>query len=109
MPRRAFQFYVFAFAQYVMSDAAIGDSDGASSLPQLSHRAREARPRQRGADLRPLEPTLNFVAASQARFDASHEIYGDFPEKAAELTKLCGTTHSPRDPEDQMLDPTDDA
>ncbi len=25
MPRRAFQFYIFAFAQYVMSDAAVGD------------------------------------------------------------------------------------
>ena len=30
MPRRVFQFYTFAFAQYVMSEAAIGDSDAAS-------------------------------------------------------------------------------
>ena len=30
MPRRVFQFYIFAFAQYVMSEAAIGDPDAAS-------------------------------------------------------------------------------
>jgi hypothetical protein len=41
--------------------------------------------------------------------DASHEIYGDFIEKAAKLKELCGRVHSQQDPEDQMLDPTDDA
>jgi len=109
MPRRAYQFYIFAFAQYVMSDAAIGDSDGASSF--LNHLvAREKRDPGSVAQIYArLEPTIDFVAASQARFDASHDNYGDFPEKAEALRKLVGAIHSPRDPEDQMLDPTDDA
>jgi hypothetical protein len=109
MPRGAFHFYVFAFAQYVMSEEAIGDSDAASGfLTGLT--AREKRDPGSVAAIFPrLEPTIDFVAASQVRFDASHDNYGDFPEKAAELKKLIGATHSPRDPEDQMLDPTDDA
>jgi len=109
MPRQAFQFYIFASAQYVMSEAAIGDSDAASGfLTGLI--AREKRDPGSVAAIFPrLEPTIDFVAASQARFDASHDIYGDFNEKAEELKKLVGATHSQQDPEDQMLDPTDDA
>ena len=109
MPRVVFQFYVFAFAQYVMSDTAIGDSDAASSfLGNLI--AREKRDPDSVAQVYALlESTIDFVATSQARFDASHDVYGDFTEKAEELRKLVGATHSPRDPEDQMLDSTDDA
>jgi hypothetical protein len=109
MPRGAFQFYVFAFAQYVMSEAAIGDPDGASCfLGYLA--AREKRdPGSVAQIFGHLEPTVDFVAASQARFDARHDIYGDFTEKAEELKKLIGATHSPQDPEGQMLDATDDA
>jgi hypothetical protein len=109
MPRRAFQFYVFAFAQYVMSDAAIGDSDGASSFLNYLIAREKRDPGSVAQVYARLESTLDFVAASQARFDASHDIYGDFPEKAEELRKLIGAIHSPRDPEDQMLDSTDDA
>ena len=109
MPRVVFRFYVFAFAQYVMSEAAVGDSDAASSfLNNLT--AREKRdPGSVAQVFARLEPTVDFVAASQARFDASHDNYGDFTEKAEELRKLVGAIHSPRDPEDQMLDSTDDA
>jgi hypothetical protein len=109
MPRGIFQVYVFAFAQYVMSDIAIGDADAASCfLGNLI--AREKRDPGSVAEIfARLEPTIDFVAASQARFDASHDVYGDFTEKAEELRKLVDATHSPRDPEDQMLDPTDDA
>jgi len=109
MPRAVFHFYILAFAQYVMSDAAIGDPDAASCfLNNLAARERDDRGSVAQVFTR-LEPTIDFVAASQARFDASHDIYGDFPGKAEELRKLIGATHSPQDPEDQMLDPTDDA
>jgi hypothetical protein len=109
MPRRAFQFYIFAFVQYVMSDAAIGNSDAASVfLGDLI--ARETRDPGSVAQIYPrLESAIEFVAASQARFDASHDIYGDFAEKAVALKKLLGIAHSPQDPQDQYLDPTDDA
>jgi hypothetical protein len=109
MPRGIFQFYVFAFTQYVMSEAAVGDSDAASGfLNNLI--AREKRdPGSVAQIFARLEPAVDFVAASQSRFDADHDIYGDFPGKACELKKLVGANHSPLDPEDQMLDPTDDA
>jgi hypothetical protein len=109
MPRPAFQFYIFAFAQYVMSEAAIGDSDGASCF--LNHLvAREKRdPGSVSEIYARLEATIDFVAASQARFDASHDVYGDFAEKAEGLKKMLGVVHSPVDPQDQMLDSTDDA
>ena len=92
-----------------MSDAAVGDADAASAFLNFLI-GREKRDRGSVAQIYArLEPTVDFVAASQARFNASHDIYGDFTEKAQELRRLCGTTHGPRDPEDQMLDPTDDA
>jgi hypothetical protein len=109
MPRGAFQFYIFAFAKYVMSDVAVGDADAASSFLNFLI-GREKRDAGSVAQIYArLEPIVDFVAASQARFDASHQIYGDFAEKAQELRRLCGTTHGPRDPQDQMLDSTDDA
>jgi hypothetical protein len=109
MPRLAFQFYVFAFAQYVMSDIAIGDPDGASCFLNYLIAREKRDPGSVTQIYARLEPTIDFVASSQARFDASHDNYGDFIEKAAELKKICGATHSPLDPEDQMLDKTDDA
>ena len=109
LPRGAFQFYVFALAQYVMSDAAIGDSDAASVFMTLLAAREKRDPGSVAQVYARLEPTIDFVAASQARFDASHDIYGDFAEKAEAFKKLIGATHSPRDPEDQMLDSTDDA
>ena len=51
----------------------------------------------------------NSSAGSQARFNADHDIYGDFAEKAAEADEAGGATHRATRLEDQMLDPTDDA
>jgi hypothetical protein len=109
MPRGAFQFYIFAFARYVMSEAAIGDADAASSFLGFLAAREKRDPGSVAQVLTHLAPTIDFVAASQARYDASHDIYGDFTEKAAKIKELCGRAHSQRDPEDQMLDPTDDA
>ena len=109
MPRPVFQFYIFAFVQYVMSEAAIGDADAASVfLAALA--AREKRDPGSVAQIYArLASAVDFVAASQARFDASHDVYGDFAEKAEMLRKLLGIVHSKLDPEDQFLDSTDDA
>ncbi len=52
MPRRAFQFYIFAFAQYVTSETAIGDSDGASSFLGCLIARETEDPGKRRADLR---------------------------------------------------------
>ena len=109
MPRRAFQFYIFAFAQYVMSDAAIGDPDGSSAFLRFLITRETEDPGSVAQIYDQLGPTLEFVAESQARFAAAHDIYGDFREKAAELARLCGQEFEPPGPLDQMLDPTDDA
>jgi hypothetical protein len=109
MPRRIFQFYIFAFAQYVMSETAIGDSDAASSFLNFLVAREQDDPGSVAEVYERLAPTVDFVAGSQARFDASHDIYGDFAEIAEKLKKLLGATAAQRNPEDQMLDPTDDA
>ena len=109
MPRRAFQFYIFAFAQYVMSEAAIGDAGGASAFLGFLTARETDDPGSVAQIYDQLEPTIEFVAESQARFAADHDVHGDFREKAAELARLCGREFEPPGPLDQMLDPTDDA
>jgi hypothetical protein len=109
MPRPVFQFYIFAFVQYVMSEAAIGDADAASVFLAVLAAREKRDPGSVGEIYSRLASSVDFVAASQARFDASHDVYGDFVEKAEKLRKLLGIVHSKLDPEDQYLDPTDDA
>jgi hypothetical protein len=109
MPRRAFQFYIFAFTQYVLPVGAFGDWDAASSFLNFLSAREKRDPGSVAQIYERLAPTIEFVAASQARFAARHDIYGDFPEKAEELKQLCATTLGQRHPDDQMLDPTDDA
>jgi hypothetical protein len=109
MPRRAFQFYIFAFTQYVMSEAAVGDADAASSFFKVLIAREKGDPGSVAQIYDQLEATLEFVAESQSRFDADHKIHGDFREKAAEIAKLCGQEFEPPGPLDEMLDKTDDA
>jgi hypothetical protein len=109
MPRRAFQFYIFAFAQYVRSDTAIGDSDAASCFLRFLTAREKREPGSVAQIYDQLQATLEFVAESQPRFAADHDVYGDFHELAAALAKLCGKTFEPAGPLDEMLDPTDDA
>ena len=92
-----------------MSDAAIGDPDAASSFLNFLTAREKRDPGSVAQVYARLDPTIEFVAASQARFAASHQIYGDFMEKAAGLKELCGPPAGQRSPEDQMLDSTDDA
>jgi hypothetical protein len=109
MPRRAFQFYIFAFAQYVMSDAAIGDAEGASAFLKFLTARETEDPGSVSQIYEPLQNTIEFVAESQSRFAAAHAAHGSFRERAAELAKLCGQEFEPPGPLDQMLDTTDDA
>jgi hypothetical protein len=109
MPRRAFQFYIFAFAQYVMSEAAVGDANGASSFLKVLVSRESGDPGSVAQIYEQLQTTLEFVAESQSRFGAEHATHGDFRSKAAELAKLCGKEFEPPGPLDEMLDRTDDA
>jgi len=89
MPRGAFQYYVLAFAEFMKSKRAKGDSDSASSFVRLLL-AREQRDLGSVARIyEDLAPVVDFVAANQARFDANPEIYGAFGELAENLRKAC--------------------
>ena len=109
MPQPAFEFYILAFAQYVMSDAAIGDSDAASTFLGFLTAREKRDPGSVARIYDQLQATIEFVAESQSRFSAGHDIYGDFREKAAALAALCGKIFAPPGPLDEMLDSTDDA
>jgi hypothetical protein len=88
-PRQVFQFYVQAFALFLQSEQAIGDSDSASSFLSLLEARKKRDPGSVKSIFHLLKDSINFVAANQARFDAPVEIYGDFEEKTRRICKLC--------------------
>lgn len=91
MPRQAFQYYVFAFAEFVLSDKAIGDPDSASPFLQLLV-TREERDSGSVAQIySELLPAIEYVASNQSAYDADQSIYGSFEELAEKLRILCIT------------------
>ena len=90
MPRGAFQYYVLAFAEFVSSERARGDSDSASSFLRLLLAREERDPGSVSCIYDELVPAVEFVAEDQPRFQAAPEIYGDFRELAEKLRQSCG-------------------
>lgn len=89
MPRCAFQYYVFAFAHFVLSDQASGDPDSASPFLRLLV-SREQRDAGSVSEIHErLASCVEYVASNQSRYDADISIYGDFRELAARLKSLC--------------------
>ena len=88
-PRRAFQYYVFAFAEFVVSDAGVGDSDSASSFLHLLINREKRDPGSVSDIYLELQPVVESVASHQDRFEADPNIYGSFPDLAARLKGLC--------------------
>jgi len=89
MPRPAFQYYVFAYSQYVMSEDARGDPDSASPfLRLLVEREKQDPGSVRKIDSH-LRPTVEFVADHQDYFDADYDICGSFNDLAMQLKELC--------------------
>ena len=89
VPRRVFQYYVFAFAECLRTDRARGDSDSASPFLHLLLE-RERIDRGSVSEIyRDLAPTIDFVAANQQHFDADEGIYGSFAELAREICRMC--------------------
>jgi hypothetical protein len=95
MPRKAFQYYVFAFAEYLASPAARGDSDAASPFLRLLLERERLDPGSVAEILAELAPTIDFVAANQAHFGADTRIYGSFPELADAIRKVVGARATP--------------
>ena len=89
MPRHAFQYYVFAFADFVLSDQASGDPDSASPFLRLLISREERDPGSVSDVYEHLASFVEYVASHQSRYDANPSIYGDFRELAAQLKTLC--------------------
>ena len=89
MPRRAFQYYVLAFAQFVLSEQAKDDPDSASPFLRLLVAREERDPGSVRAIYADLEPVVAKVASQQAYYDATREIYGNFHDHEVALRNLC--------------------
>jgi hypothetical protein len=89
MPRRAFQYYVLAFAQYVMSPNAAGDSDSASAFLRLLVAREERDPDSLSQIVSALRPAIDYIAGNQGYFDADPNIYGSFADMGKRLHALC--------------------
>lgn len=92
MPKRAFQYYIFAFAQYLMSSEAKGNSDAASPFLRLLIAREERDPSSVSMIYRKLQPIVDYVATHQEWFDADPDIYGSFLELGTRLHELCEVT-----------------
>lgn len=90
MPRGAFQYYVLAFAEFLKSERAQGDSDSASSFLRLLIAREDRDPGSVSCIYDELSPVVELVAENQPRFKAAPEIYGVFRELADKLRKSCG-------------------
>jgi hypothetical protein len=89
MPRRAFQYYIFAFVQLLNSPGeGVAQSDCASGFLNVLRYREERDPGSVAEIYLDLRATVDCVAANQAFFDADIGIYGDFRERAAELNLL---------------------
>ena len=90
MPAICFRFYLPAYLSYLISDAAKGDSDGASCVFGLL----ETRLSDLSVDpllLRKAAETIEYVGKRQEWYDADESIYGSFARKANQLlAKLSG-------------------
>jgi hypothetical protein len=96
VPRPAFQYYVFALAEYLVSEKAIGDSDSASPFLRLLIAREKRDPGSVAQIYTRLAPTVEYVASHQEKYDADVGIYGDFQDHAAELKALCEAPHNRR-------------
>jgi hypothetical protein len=89
MPTIPFQYYVFAFVRYVMSDSAKNDPDAASGFLSLIEARLEKSPASVIAIMDDLLPCLDFISENQKHFDADEHIYGDFKERRHKILELC--------------------
>lgn len=85
MPSRCFTYYIHAYLEYLLSAESAQDSDGASCFFALIGHKLEFTPR----DIVPIWPAiasiLTRLSENQAFYDASPDIYGDFPTRANAL------------------------
>jgi len=86
MPSICFRYYLPAYLSYLTSDAAKGDSDGASCVFGLiDHRIDDLS--EDPVLLRRTAETIAYVGERQEWYDADAAIYGSFERKANRLLR----------------------
>lgn len=89
MPATAFNFYVKAFVNYITSERACGDADGASSfLHMIIWMLRENRNIIAKEIERLLVRSAESVANNQWFYQADKDIYGLFSDLSAQILML---------------------
>lgn len=88
-PRPIFQYYIFAFSQFLLSDKGKEDSDAASAFLNLLVAREEKDPSSVMAIYSDLSQTIEFIETYQIHSDADIAIYGLFSERTKQLKKLC--------------------
>jgi len=88
-PKAAFQYYIFAFAEYLKAPGAKDMSDAASVFLNVLLAREEAEPGTVAAIYPELADAIDFVVSHQAWYDADIDIYGDFRDHALRLRTLC--------------------
>lgn len=90
-PRPVFQYYVHAFASFVVSAQAKGDPDSASPFLGLLESREERDPGSVKAIFQSLASCVDFIANNQPHFNAAIDIYGNFKERAQRVREKCGS------------------
>ncbi|WP_154222451.1 hypothetical protein [Marinicella rhabdoformis] len=88
-PRNVFQYYIFSFANFILSKEAKGDSDSASSFLTFLKIREQKDPGSVAAIYPQLKPVIEYVARNQAYFEADIDVYGHFKHTAKEVYQLC--------------------
>ena len=88
-PRPVFQYYVFAFVRFLMSESGEGESDAASPFLSLLLERENKDPGSASEIYFELSEAVDFVASHQDYFDADVDIYGSFDERAERIRRAC--------------------
>lgn len=80
MPKVPFQFYIFAFRDFVVNIDKLDDwkSDAASCFISLAEEMLENKPDFIAPIYHKIEASLEFISQNQSLYDADEDIYGSF-------------------------------
>lgn len=94
MPRIAFQYYIRAYARFLLQPQALVSDDPPSVASCFLDLLEEKLQQDKGfvtlSLLGELLPAIEHVAARQQEFDADEDIFGNFQEKAERIREKAG-------------------
>lgn len=94
MPSRVFGNYLFAYATYLLFDAAAGDLDGANCFIALIDFKAQMQPAEIVPVWDEVSQILDRLASSQGFYGASPALYGSWFRDRCESIKQVMSSHS---------------